>query len=518
MPLQLQIDLWREVCRHEWLDESVAVIAALVERLIPLRTLLVRQLEPDDPATVRTVAASSPGGPARPFDHARHELPPEAAAAANRFADRGASVWRLTGAPAAGWLDRLVPEELAGCPLWVAGLRTSKGVRGLLILEFAPEATAAPDPDRDEILDALIEPFAAALENDLRLRELTALQQAAEADRLALLHKLGRNEVAGAVVGADRGLRAVFDRVRSAAPSQVPVLILGETGSGKEVVARAIHDGSPRAAGPFLRVNCGAIPPEMIDSELFGHQKGSFTGAIADRRGWFEQADGGTLFLDEVGELAPAAQVRLLRVVQEGVLMRVGSEKPLHVDVRIVSATHRDLPTLIQQGQFRQDLWYRLSVFPIILPPLREHLEDLPDLARHFAERAAVRLGLPLQLPTQADLALLAQYPWPGNIRELQSVIERAAILGGGGGLDIPHALGAPITWPSATSAPAPPGPGTGVAPLDSAMAAHIHQALAQTRGRIDGPRGAACLLGLHPNTLRARMTKLGIRWQDYRD
>jgi transcriptional regulator with GAF, ATPase, and Fis domain len=518
MPLQLQIDLWREVCRHEWLEESVAVIAALVQRLVPLRTLLVRQIEPDNPATVRTVAASSPGGPARLFNHARHQLPPEAVTAAHRFADRGASVWRLTGAASTGWLDRLLPEELVDCPLWVAGLRTSKGVRGLLVLELAPETTATVDSTRDEILDALIEPFAAALENDLRLRELTALRQAAEADRLALLHKLGRHEVAGAIVGADAGLRHVFDRVRSAAPSQVPVLILGETGSGKEVVARAIHDGSPRAAGPFLRVNCGAIPPELIDSELFGHQKGSFTGAIADRRGWFEQADGGTLFLDEVGELAPAAQVRLLRVVQEGVLMRVGSEKPLHVDVRIVSATHRDLPTLIQQGQFRQDLWYRLSVFPIILPPLREHLEDLPDLARHFAERAAVRLGLPLQLPTQADLTLLAQYPWPGNIRELQSVIERAAILGGGNGLDIPHALGAPGAWPSATPAPAPPGTSPGLTPLDAAMAAHIHQALARTRGRIDGPRGAARLLGLHPNTLRARMTKLRIQWQKYRE
>jgi transcriptional regulator with GAF, ATPase, and Fis domain len=328
-----------------------------------------------------------------------------------------------------------------------------------------------------------------------------------------------------AIVGAESGLAPVMERVGLVAALDVPVLLLGETGSGKEVVARAIHTQSRRAAGPFLRVNCGAIPPGLIDSELFGHERGSFTGATSERRGWFERADRGTLFLDEIGELPLEAQVRLLRVLQDHTLERVGGHRPVAVDVRVVAATHRDLRGLIGDGRFREDLWYRIAVFPIDLPPLRDHIEDVPALANHFALRAAARFGAPPRLPSPADLELLVAYAWPGNVRELIAVIERAVILGNGTHLEVAKALGFEPATPAAPPAAAP----SNVAPrpagaadepfptLDQAMARHIEAALARTRGRIEGRGGAADLLGINPHTLRARMRKLALDWRRFR-
>jgi transcriptional regulator with GAF, ATPase, and Fis domain len=260
----------------------------------------------------------------------------------------------------------------------------------------------------------------------------------------------------------------------------------------------------------------------LIDTELFGHEKGSFTGAVNTRRGWFERADEGTLFLDEIGELPLAAQVRLLRVVQEGVFERVGGERLRHVDVRIVAATHRDLAAMVQDGRFREDLWYRLAVFPIVLPPLREHPEDIAALADHFAQRAAVRFGLTLQRPTPQDIVLLTAYAWPGNIRELATVIDRAAILGAGRGLEVAKALGVipnvRPTLPTVHLSPvAPPPTAAAILPLEVAMQQHIEAALAATNGRIEGPHGAARLLRINPHTLRGRMRKLGIAWQTFR-
>ena len=250
-----------------------------------------------------------------------------------------------------------------------------------------------------ELARALLDPFSAALANDHQLRELAKLREAAEAQNRSLLSKLGRRRLDDTIVGAESGLKAVMERIELVVDSDVPVLIFGETGTGKELIARAIHSRSPRRNGPVIRVNCGAIPPELIDSELFGHQRGAFTGAAETRRGWFERADGGTLFLDEIGELPPAVQVRLLRVLQDGCLQRVGGEQMIHVDVRIVAATHRDLSSMVAEGLFREDLWYRIAVFPIVLPPLRERQEDIPTLAEHFARRAAIRFGLAEVVP-----------------------------------------------------------------------------------------------------------------------
>jgi len=316
-----------------------------------------------------------------------------------------------------------------------------------------------------------------------------------------------------AIVGADAGLREVMQQVEQVAPTGAPVLLLGETGSGKEVVARALHDRSRSAAGPILRVNCGAIPSELVDSELFGHERGSFTGANAQRRGWFERADGGTLFLDEIGELTLAAQVRLLRVLQDGVFERVGGSEPLAVDVRIVAATHRDLAAMVRAGQFREDLWYRINVFMIRLPALRERRGDIALLADHFAARAGQRFGATVALRVSPeDVALLEDYAWPGNVRELQAVVERAAILGEYKRLDIARALGRTPAAGSSPNGPARVASDDAFPTLDDAIRTHIERALARCQGRIDGPKGAARLLAIHPNTLRSRMEKLGMR------
>ena len=271
-----------------------------------------------------------------------------------------------------------------------------------------------------------------------------------------------------------------------------------------------------------MRVNCGAIPPELIDSELFGHEKGSFTGATGTRRGWFERADEGTLFLDEIGELPHAAQVRCLRVLQEGSFERVGGERSIKVDVRIVAATHRDLAAMVQNGRFREDLWYRIAVFPIVLPPLREHPEDIAALAAHFVHRAATRFGLTPQMPSPQDIALLTAYAWPGNVRELQAVIDRAAILGSGERLEVAKALGVTpgvgILSQTVGQFALAPSPGAStIMPLAAAMKQHIEATLAATCGRIEGPHGAARLLKINPHTLRGRMRKLGIDWGMFR-
>jgi transcriptional regulator with GAF, ATPase, and Fis domain len=507
--------VWREVGKHLEMGTSVTRLAPLLARRLPVETVLVRRIDLDR-SFVETVADSS----------VRRDgavLPPRSPCAADELERlllwcREKTVLRQPAAALRERLPQLLPAGLEG-EIGTGPLCSEEGAGGMLILVARPDHCFSDE--HVELVAALLEPLTAALENDRRVRELTALREAVEADNRSLLSRLGRHDITDSIVGSETGLRSVMAHVELVARSDVPVLVLGETGSGKEVVARAIHTHSRRAGGPFLRVNCGAIPPELIDSELFGHERGSFTGAVGARKGWFERADGGTLFLDECGELPLAAQVRLLRILQDGSFERVGGERQLHVDVRIVAATHRDLQALVGAGRFREDLWYRLAVFPVRLPPLRERQEDIPTLASHFALRAARRLGTPPLMPSAEDIRLLVSYPWPGNVRELATVMERAAILGEGESLKVAQALGGAAARP----APLPPGPAQaaavdGAAPwltLDTAMARHIEAALGRARGRIEGPDGAAELLAINPHTLRARMRKLGVDWRRFR-
>src|SRR3954465_386686 len=284
------------------------------------------------------------------------------------------------------------------------------------------------------------------------------------------------------VIGGDTGLAAVMARAHMVARSSAPVLLFGETGTGKEIIARAIPEQSAYRSGPFRRGNCGAIPAELIDSELFGHEQGAFTGAVTRRKGWFEQADGGTLFLDEIGELAFAAQVRLLRVVQDGEVIRVGGERAVRVHVRIVAATHRDLPAMVETQTFREDLYYRLSVFPIVIPPLRDRPADIRAFAEYFADRAANRFGLKPLHVSDEDVRVLTEYRWPGNVREMAAVMDRAVLIGQGRTLNVAEALGGPAS-------PASPAPGrprarsssSAIEPLDAVIKSHIERALEAT-------------------------------------
>ena len=485
---------------------------------MPIDAALVRELNARR-SRLETVAIGSPRKRKEPCLHVGAvECSSAEAARFLAWCRRGEvahSVGRLT--PEDAW-GLCAPREGRAEAL-IGPLESQRGFQGVLVVLARPGESF--EARHLELFRTLLDPFAVALDNHHRLRELTALREAAEAEKQSLVTRLGRGQVGETIVGADAGLRSVLERVELVARSDVPTLILGETGAGKEVIARAIHTRSLRATGPFVRVNCGAIPPDLIDSQLFGHERGSFTGAVETRKGWFERADGGTLFLDEVGDLPLAVQVRLLRVLQDGYLERIGGEEPIKVDTRIVTATHRDLTAMIGEGRFREDLWYRIAVFPILLPPLRERREDMPALARHFAQRAAIRFGLPVQMPSPQDMDMLVAYAWPGNVRELAAVIDRAAILGNGERLEIAKALGtaaAPISTPHPAKAVGKVAGATdGVGPLDSAIRRHIESALAVTLGRVEGPHGAARLLKVNPHTLRARMRKLGIDWGRFR-
>ncbi len=516
---QLLLNVWQEACRHIDIRQSTTTIVSLLVEHIPVAQVLVRRIDASRPC-LDTVAV----GLAAP----EHGLP-DARTDCSAAELQSLLAWCQQKRVAHRRGQPRVPEELAPLVFGhcdgdaLAGpLGDPAGHCGLLI--FLPSAGRSFEEPHAALAQLLLEPFSAALENDLRLREMAALSEAAEADKRSLLTRLGRKTLGDTIVGVESGLRGVMERVELVARSDAPVLIFGETGTGKELVARAIHNRSARHQGPFDRVNCGAIPAELIDSQLFGHERGAFTGAVEARRGWFERAHGGTLFLDEIGELPLAAQVRMLRILQDGWMERVGGEKAIHVDVRMIAATHRDLAAMVAEGRFREDLWYRIAVFPMVLPPLRERREDIAQLARHFAQRAATRFGLAPAAPTPEDLELLTSYAWPGNVRELGTVIDRAAILGDGKRLEVATALG--IGADSSGAAleierprPASRRPSSGaIEPLNTVIRQHIEAALTAARGRIEGRQGAAELLQINPHTLRAKMRKLGIDWNSFRD
>ncbi len=350
-------------------------------------------------------------------------------------------------------------------------------------------------------------PFFVAMSNAMKHREILELKDLLADDNRYLHSELHRAS-GDAVVGANFGLKDVMNKVRQVASMNSPVLLLGETGVGKDVIAQTIHYSSSRSKGPFVSVNCGAIPDSLIDSELFGHEKGAFTGALSQKRGRFERADQGTIFLDEIGELPLQAQVRLLRVLQSKEIERVGGVQTIPLDIRIIAATNRNLEEMVRQREFREDLWFRLNVFPIHIPPLRSRKEDIPALLQYFISQKAKELNLPAipdVFPGAVDFLL--EYAWPGNVRELGNIVERAMILNPAGPLTFEHMHPGGVTEnPPAMQSNQPLG-------LDAVISRHIQYVLSQTEGKVNGPDGAAAVLGVNPSTLRNRMKKLGIAY-----
>jgi transcriptional regulator with GAF, ATPase, and Fis domain len=343
------------------------------------------------------------------------------------------------------------------------------------------------------------------IEGELRnsLAEVRALKDRIEEENAYLRTELLEAAHPSEIVGGSPALRRAVSLAAQVAPSDSTVLLLGETGTGKELFANAIHAQSRRASGPFIKVNCAAIPATLLESELFGHEKGAFTGAIGARPGRFELADGGTLLLDEIGDLPPEEQAKLLRVLQDHEVQRLGATRSHKVDVRIVTATNRDLERRIAEGAFRHDLYYRLAVFVIHIPPLRERREDIPLLVWSIVNRRQLDLGRHIERITKRTMDALQAYPWPGNVRELENVIERALILSRGQTLDLDESL--------AAGAGGAPQPRHVSDTFDSVAADHIVHVLERCDWKIDGRGNAAEVLGLHPNTLRSRMKKLGI-------
>jgi formate hydrogenlyase transcriptional activator len=381
----------------------------------------------------------------------------------------------------------------------------SRGKR-LGVLVFSRIKPDPFEPDQMTILIEVSRAIAVAVANALANEEIGRLRDQLEAENIALRDQLSRVTNFEEIVGDSASLRRALESIEQVAATDATVLIVGETGTGKELVARAIHQRSQRAHGPLVKFNCAAIPDTLLASELFGHERGAFTGAIERRKGRFEQAHGGTLFLDEIAELPPELQVMLLRVLQEREFERLGGSDSIHVDVRIVAATNRDLMEDARAGRFRSDLYYRLNVFPLRLPPLRERPEDISLLAAHFAAKHGARFGRSINRIDRRSMKLLESHHWPGNVRELENAIERAIILSRDGVLRIDR-----DALPRANL----------LGNMDESLRAQereaIETALRVSRGRVSGPNGAAQALGLAPSTLDLRIKSLGIDKFQYR-
>src|SRR6266851_1270897 len=419
-------------------------------------------------------------------------------------------VWQTQQA----WIFSNVPEEKR----WPRALERAKryGVqsschlplttarRRLGILVFACKQPYAYETADVSFLQLVANQVAVSVENALVFQEIEALRDQLSKENAYLEEEARTEHNFGEIIGESAALRRVLKEVETVAPTASTVLILGETGTGKELIASALHDLSPRRARTLVKLNCAAIPTGLLESELFGHEKGAFTGAIAHKVGRFELAHQGTLFLDEVGDIPPELQPKLLRALQEQEFERLGSTRTVRVDVRLVAATNRDLAQMVGDGRFRSDLYYRLNVFPVVLPPLRERPEDIPMLARHFTQRFARRMGRRIETIPAAVMDALVAYPWPGNVREIQNVIERAVILSPGPALHIPPDDLKPGAGPADEPAGAP-------VTLADAEREHILGVLRETGWVVGGPKGAAARLGMKRSTLQKKMKKLGI-------
>ena len=417
------------------------------------------------------------------------------------------------GRIAQGWgpmcTNDVLKDERLPNKAWMKenGLRSFAGYplkfREELLGVVAMFSRRAMSEEEFDLLAVFAHQAAIAIKNAQLFSEVERLKVQLEAENVYLQEEIKLEHNFDEIVGKSSEIINVLKQVEQVAPTDSTVLILGETGTGKELIARALHNLSPRRDRPLVKVNCGAISAGLVESELFGHERGAFTGALQQRIGRFELAHGGTIFLDEVGEMPAESQVKLLRVLQEHEFERVGSSRPRKVDVRVIAATNRNIAEAVQVGTFRSDLFYRLNVFPVEIPPLRKRKEDIPLMVKYFLARFSKRLGKQFKGVSKDSLSRLTRYAWPGNIRELENVLERAAVLGQGPTLHLDKSLGLGPDVGSQAS-----GPRT----LEEMERAHIRRTLEEINWVIEGQQGGASILGLHPNTLRSRMQKLGIK------
>ncbi|MDT8419036.1 MAG: sigma 54-interacting transcriptional regulator [Desulfuromonadales bacterium] len=520
-------DATLRICSTLKLDEALQRTRDYIAQFIPVDGLFVNIYEKENRA-IRTIACSTisegtrkdvitplneeairflkgfESSPGVRIEHKKHPTD---------------SIMGILEAPILGYIDR----EILALHLSVKGQHL-----GVTLASALPGSQFSQEDIH--LFETLHEPFTMALVNALTYEKTNSLNERLLDNNRHFARQLSACKE-GRIVGSTGGLKNLMEIVEQVAPMNNSVLLLGETGVGKEIIANAIHCMSPRKEGPLIKVNCGAIPEELIDSELFGHEKGAFTGASQLKRGRFERADGGTIFLDEIGELPPAAQVRLLRVLQTHEIERVGGTATIPVNIRVIAATHRNLERMVIENKFREDLWFRINVFPLVIPPLRQRTEDIPELVRHFVQKISREMGL-RNPPEIADGALeqLKRYSWPGNVREVENVVERALIQSRGRTLKID-----PLYFASRLEAPddqlnagnacifpclgaqtcdgGPQNTDGIIVRLDDAISKHIKDVLRMCKGKVNGAGGAAELLGVNPSTLRNKMNKLGIEY-----
>ena len=501
--LRLLLEVNNVLVSYLDLDKVFSAISACLQRVIPHEHSSVLLHEPEARRYLRDVPQVTGDGDGLigdcEADPECAKSPPGMAITTRRSVLLGEE--RLEALAAASSVARQVLAEGMKSVCSVPLLFQDRALGALTIGSSRPLAFSNEDV---ALLEQVAQQVAIAVENALAYRQIEELKEKLNRERLYLEDELRTDRNFGEIIGQSAALRQVLKQVEIVAPTDSTVLIQGETGTGKELIARAIHNLSGRHGRTFVKLNCAAIPTGLLESELFGHEKGAFTGAIAQRIGRFELAHGGTLFLDEVGDIPLELQSKLLRVLQEQEFERLGSTRTIRVDVRLVAATNRDLAAMVADKQFRSDLYYRLNVFPILSPPLRDRPEDVPALVRYFTQKFSRRMNKPIEsIPTET-MAALSRYHWPGNVRELENFIERAVILTRSASLEVPLAE---LKERHGTPRHDSQAPTT----LEDAEREHIRRALEQANWQVGGPTGAAARLGMKRTTLQARMARLGI-------
>lgn len=506
--LELLLDLTNRAVSNLNLREVLREISAHIRRVMQCDGVGIDLPSPED-GKLRIYALDFPDAPIK-IEEGYEPQADEKTTAVHAFQSGEAVLLGIEGIRREG-LERFEIGSLVHVPL--------KGRSGIVgVLSLGTRRESAFSPDDVAFLDQIAQQVAIAIENARVFGEVSEQKDKLAQEKLYLEDEIRSELKFEEIVGRSEALRSVLEQIETVAPTDSTVLIYGETGSGKELIARAVHNLSVRKSNAFVKLNCAAIPTGLLESELFGHEKGAFTGAISQRVGRFELANRGTMFLDEIGDVPLELQPKLLRVLQEREFERLGSTRTLRTDARLIAATNRDLEALVAEQKFRSDLYYRLNVFPVRVPALRERPEDIPLLVRHFVQQFSRRLGKVIDAIPSDTMTALARYPWPGNIRELQNVIERAVIITTGPVLtvrteDLRPQSQAPASTATANGhVSAPPSTKNMRAALEQAERQQIMDALQKANWIVAGPEGAAARLGLKRSTLQSRMQKLGIR------